>query len=91
MSFSHWLNFRFLDEQKKYQDQGQREEKEDRLDSFFKEIKIEGIYIYYDTNFCTKVQFFNGLPPSIVKFGKLNPNFKEIFFFDQPWNRGMAF
>ena len=33
-----------MDEQKKYQDQGQREEKEDRLDSFFKEIKIEGIY-----------------------------------------------
>jgi len=36
-----FLIIKFLDEQKKYQDQGQREEKEDRLDSFFKEIKIE--------------------------------------------------
>ena len=28
-----------------------------------------------DTNFCTKVQFFNRQPPRVVKFGKLNPNF----------------
>ena len=33
-----------------------------------------------DTNFCTKVQFFNGQPPRVLIFGKLNQKFFFLKF-----------
>ena len=56
----------------------------------FKKTSPFSLNLFIESRFLNGSQIFNGQPPRVIKFGKLNTQIKEKIF-DQPRDRGMTF